>query len=63
MQTVIVVTTIAQGDNAPQLIYRTPDGAMKERLLLTADEPSINVAPVERHFFFDGDGALAQEQV
>jgi hypothetical protein len=39
-----VVATVPQGDGALQLIYRTPDGGMKERLLLTADEQSIDIA-------------------
>ena len=62
-QIVSVVATVPQGDGALQVIYRTPDGAMKERLLLTADESSIDLANAERPFSFDGDGVLAQEQV
>ena len=37
-QIVSVVATVSLGDGALQLIYRTPDGAMKERLLASADE-------------------------
>jgi len=48
---------LSLGDGALQLIYRTPDGGMKERLLSRADEVSISVATVERPFSFDGDGA------
>ena len=59
-QIVTVVATVPQGDGAVQLIYRTPDGGMKERLLLSADEPTISVAIVERPFSFDGDGAAFQ---
>jgi superfamily II DNA or RNA helicase len=59
-QIVSVVATVPQGDGAVQLIYRTPDGGMRERLLLSADEPSISVATVERPFSFDGDGAAFQ---
>jgi len=59
-QIVSVVATVPQGDGALQLIYRTPDGGMKERLLLSADEPTISVATVERPFSFDGDGAAFQ---
>jgi superfamily II DNA or RNA helicase len=59
-QIVSVVATVPQGDGALQLIYRTPDGGMKERLLLTADEPNISVATTERPFSFDGDGAAFQ---
>jgi superfamily II DNA or RNA helicase len=59
-QIVSVVATVPLGDGALQVIYRTPDGGMKERLLGTADEPSISVATVERPFSFDGDGAAFQ---
>jgi len=57
---VTVVATVPLGDGALQLIYRTPTGAMKERLLGAADEPTIAVATVERPFSFDGDGAAFQ---
>ena len=33
-----VVTTVKLGEGSIQLIYRTPDGAIKERLLGRADE-------------------------
>lgn len=59
-QIVSVVATVPQGGGALQLIYRTPDGGMKERLLLSADEPTIHLATVERPFSFDGDGAAFQ---
>ena len=54
------MATVPLGDGALQLIYRTPDGGMKERLLGSADEASISVATVERPFSFDGDGAAFQ---
>jgi SNF2 family DNA or RNA helicase len=57
---VTVVATVPHGDGAVQLIYRTPDGGMKERLLGRADEASIGIAIVERPFSFDGDGAAFQ---
>ena len=57
---VTVVATVPHGDGALQLIYRMPDGAMKERLLGRADETSISVATSERPFSFDGDGAAFQ---
>lgn len=59
-QIVSVVATVPQGNGALQLIYRTPDGAMKERLLLSADEQAITIATIERPFSFDGDGAAFQ---
>jgi hypothetical protein len=49
-QIVSVVATVPLGD-ALQLIYRTPDGGMKERLLGSADEASISVATVESDRF------------
>jgi superfamily II DNA or RNA helicase len=57
---VTVVATVPHGDDALQLIYRMPDGAMKERLLGRADETSISLATAERPFSFDGDGAAFQ---
>lgn len=54
---VSVVATVPLGEGSIQLIYRTPDGAMKERLLARADEQGISVATTERPFSFDGDGA------
>src|SRR6516162_4168366 len=59
-QIVTIVAAISHGEDALQLIYRTPDGAMKERLLGRADEDSISAATVERPFSFDGDGAAFQ---
>jgi SNF2 family DNA or RNA helicase len=59
-QVVSVVATVPLGDGAVQLVYRTPDGQIKERLLSHADEQSINIATVERPFSFDGDGAAFQ---
>ncbi len=59
-QIVTVVATVPLGDGALQLIYRTPDGGMKERLLTVTDEASIGVATTERPFSFDGDGAAFQ---
>ncbi|MGC9199376.1 MAG: hypothetical protein ACP5E5_10640 [Acidobacteriaceae bacterium] len=56
-QIVSVVAKIPQGDGVLQLISRTPDGVMKERLLLTADESSISIASAERPFSFEGKGA------
>src|ERR1700730_7395033 len=59
-QIVAVIATVPHGDGALQLIYRTPDGAVKERLLGRLDEASISAATVERPFSFDGDGAAFQ---
>ena len=59
-QVVTVVATVVLGEDALQLIYRTPDGGMKERLLNRGDETSISRAAVEHPFSFDGDGAAFQ---
>lgn len=59
-QIVTVLAAVPQGDGALQVIYRTPNGSIKERLLLVADEPNINAAVTERPFSFDGDAASFQ---
>jgi hypothetical protein len=56
-QVVTVVAVVPLGEGSVQLIYRTPDGNMKERLLNWREEPSVDVAKLERPFSFDGDGA------
>src|SRR5947208_1031888 len=59
-QIVNVVTTVPLGNGALQLIYRTPEGAIKERLLNSADEATIGLAVAERPFSFDGNAANFQ---
>lgn len=59
-QVVTVVATVPLGEGSVQLIYRTPGGNMKERLINRGDEPSLDLATVERPFAFDGDGAAFQ---
>jgi len=59
-QVVSVVATVPHGEGALQLIYRTPEGAIKERLLSRDDEASVEIATAERPFAFDGDGAAFQ---
>jgi superfamily II DNA or RNA helicase len=56
--TVVAVVPIAEG--TVQVIFRLPDGTIKERLLNAADEASIAVATSERPWAFDGDGAAFQ---
>lgn len=51
--TVVALVPIAEG--AVQVIYKTPDGTLKDRLLSRADEANISVATVERPWSFDGD--------
>ena len=52
--TLIAVVTI--GDGAVQVIYKIPDGTIKDRLLGRADESSISIATAERPWAFDGNG-------
>ena len=52
--TVVAVVPIAEG--TVQLVYKTPDGALKDRLLNRADEASIDLATLERPWSFDGEG-------
>lgn len=51
--TVVAVVPIADG--AVQVIYKTPDGTLRDRLLGRADQESIALATVERPWSFDGD--------
>ncbi len=55
-QVVTVVATVPFDADTIQLIYRTPDGMIKERLLNRSDEVAVEVAAFERPFSFDGDG-------
>src|SRR5262245_19808389 len=52
--TVIAVVPIAEG--AVQVIYKTHDGTLRDRLLGRMDEANIAVATQERPWAFDGDG-------
>ena len=51
-----VVAVLPVAENVVTLIYRLPDGTIRERLLTEADFPSISVATSERPWSFDGDG-------
>ncbi|ADV63935.1 helicase domain protein [Isosphaera pallida ATCC 43644] len=55
-----VMAVVPHAENAVQVIYRLPDGTIKERLLGPADEATIAVATVERPWAFDGDAAAFQ---
>jgi superfamily II DNA or RNA helicase len=57
---VTVVAAVALPPDSLQLIYRLPDGALRERLLSRADEASLNIATARRPWSFDGDGAAFQ---
>src|SRR5205823_580633 len=52
--TIVAVVPIAEG--AVQVIYKTPDGTLKDRLLGRADEATIAIATQEQPWVFDGDG-------
>src|SRR5665213_3593943 len=51
-----VVAVVPISDGAVQLLYKTPEGTIKDRLLGRADEASISLATVERPWAFDGNG-------
>lgn len=55
-----VIATVNISESALQVIYKRPDGGIKERLLTNADESTIAVATVERPWAFDGDPTLFQ---
>jgi superfamily II DNA or RNA helicase len=59
-EVVSVVALVPLAEGSVQLIYRLPDGAIRERLLGRVDEASVAVARIERPFSFDGDGAAFQ---
>lgn len=51
-----VVAVVSIADGVVQVLYKTPDGTIKERLLNRGDESNISVATAERPWSFDGDG-------
>ncbi len=53
---VTVVAVVPVSADAVQVIYRTPDGGMNERLVGRADEANLSIATAERPWSFDGDG-------
>lgn len=52
--TVVAVVPITEG--TVQIVYKTADGQIKERLLNRDDEAAIDLATQERPWAFDGDG-------
>jgi superfamily II DNA or RNA helicase len=50
-----VIAVVPFDDGAVQVIYKTADGTLKERLLSRAEEGSIAIATKERPWAFDGD--------
>lgn len=59
-QNVSVMAAVPIGENSYQLLYRTPDGAIKERLVNPTEADTFALATTERPFAFDGDGAAFQ---
>lgn len=57
---VTVVAAIRIPPDSVQLIYRLPDGTLRERLVSRADEGSLTIATTTRPWSFDGDGAAFQ---
>lgn len=53
---VTVVAVVPIADGTVQVIYKTPDGTLKDRLLNRADEAGIALATAERPWSFEGDG-------
>src|SRR5688572_21562917 len=46
------------GEQAVKVIYRSPSGALKDRLLYRDDEPTLELAAPARRWSFDADGDL-----
>ncbi|MCX6961121.1 MAG: RNA helicase, partial [Verrucomicrobia bacterium] len=55
-QIVSVIAAVKISDAALQIVYRLPDGSIKERLLADADCESISEAVAAHPWRFDGDG-------
>lgn len=53
---VTVVAAVPIGTGAAQVIYKLPDGTIRERLVGSADISTLVVATDERPWSFDGDG-------
>ena len=63
LETDLVCAGVAVSPSAEkvlQVFYKLPDGALKERLLGTAEQEAISLAVTERPWAFDGDGAAFQ---
>ena len=51
-----LIAVVSIGEGAVQVIYKTPEGTIKDRLLGRADEATISIATAERPWAFDGNG-------
>lgn len=55
-----IAAVVPISDDSMQVLYRTGDGTLRERLVGRVDEASLSVATVERPWSFDGDGEAFQ---
>ncbi|GAA5146361.1 helicase-related protein [Prosthecobacter algae] len=53
---VSVLAVMPVGNQAAQLIYKLPDGTIRERMITQGEISTIDVATTERPWSFDGDG-------
>ena len=53
---VTVIAAVPIGTGAAQVIYKLPDGTIRERMISMADISTVAVATSERPWSFDGDG-------
>ena len=53
---VSVMAAVPIGTGAAQVIYKLPDGTIRERLIGSAEVGALAVATIERPWSFDGDG-------
>ena len=59
LETGLVVSVMASvpiGTEAAQVIYKLPDGSIRERLITASDINTLAIATTERPWSFDGDG-------
>ena len=57
-RSVTVIATTWHGHDTMEVVYRTPDGAVDNRLLSRSDEARLSIASEERHWTLDADGEL-----
>lgn len=55
-QVVSIVTTEPVGSDALTVYYKTPDGALRERMLFRTDEANLSLAEAGRPWAFDAPG-------
>ena len=53
---VTVVAVVPISPDAYRVVYQTPEGVLRERLLGRAEEETISIATKDRPWSFDGDG-------